>query len=76
MNANGEDSVLTAEEIIRLCRAEIESIHNLQYLIKADADNPHLVRRYVAMLGQQLDTMTDLLCRRTVRVLETVGGPR
>jgi hypothetical protein len=69
MNANGENFDLTAEEIIRLCRAEIETLHNLQYLLTADADSPHQVRRYAAMLGEQLGTMTDLLCRKAVGAL-------
>lgn len=69
MKANGEDSGLSAEGIIRLWRGEIESMHNLQYLLTADADNPHQVRRYAAMLGEQLSTVTDLLCRRMVEHL-------
>jgi hypothetical protein len=73
MNANDEDSGLTAEEIIRLCRSEIEAIHNLQYLLAADADNPHKVRGYAALLGQQLGTITELLCRRSVRDVETTS---
>jgi hypothetical protein len=75
MNAYNDSSHFTAEEIIRRCRAEIEYTHNLQYLITADADNPHLVRRYSAMLGEQLGTLTDLLCRRTVKAetLETLS---
>lgn len=76
MNVNGEDSRLTAEEIITLCRSEIESIHNLQYLLTADADNPHLVRRYAAMLGKQLVTVTDLLCRRTIKLQDSIEAIR
>ena len=74
MNANDEDSVLAAEEIIRLCRSEIESIHNLQYLLLADADHADKIRQYAEMLGVQLNTVTDLLCRRAVRVLETTSS--
>ena len=64
MDANRNASGLTAEEIIRICRSEIESIHNLQYLLVADADDPEMVRQHTELLGKQLRTMTDLLCRR------------
>jgi hypothetical protein len=51
----------TVEEIISLCRSDLEVMFNLQYLFKVDAHSPDNVLAYAHLMYQHLERMEKIL---------------
>ena len=49
-----------AATIMHEINGPLEAVHNLNYLIQQEADNPSKVRMFSAMLEEQLTTLTNL----------------
>jgi hypothetical protein len=51
----------TVEEIVTLCRSELEVMFNLQYLFMVDAHSPDKVRAYAQLMRKHLERMESIL---------------
>ncbi len=49
-----------AATIMHEINGPLEAVHNLNYLVQQEADNPSQVRRFSKMLEEQLETLTKL----------------
>lgn len=58
----------TVEEIVTLCRSDLDVMFNLQYLFMVDAHSPDQVRVYAQMMHEHLKRMGSIL-------LATLGPP-
>jgi hypothetical protein len=58
-------SSLTPEDILEICRTNVEALHNLHYLMKAHVDVPRLLTFDLDLMNTHLQKMTDELCRKT-----------
>jgi hypothetical protein len=54
----------TVEEIISLCRMDLEVLFNLQYLFMVDAHAPDKVVAYADLMSQHLERMEAILCAK------------
>jgi hypothetical protein len=49
------------EEALRLCRMNVESLCNLQFLMRQNLDNPESLRIYLDVLELHLEFLTNIL---------------
>jgi hypothetical protein len=60
----------TIEEVMVLCRTDLEALFNLQYLFCADADRPESTRWYSELMLSYLNRMNELLCQTLQKSIE------
>ena len=60
----------TIEEVLVVCRTDLEALFNLQYLFRADADHPDSTRWYSELMLSHLNRMNELLCQTLAKSLE------
>jgi len=55
---------VTPEQILGVCRTNVEALHNLKFLINENVADPEAVASYLEMMDKHLQNMTDELCRK------------
>jgi hypothetical protein len=66
---NDNDIRPTAEEIISLCRSDLEAMYNLEYLFRIDAEAPANILEYARLMSLHLKRMEGMLCSRLPKML-------
>jgi hypothetical protein len=51
----------TVDEVVSLCRSDLEVMFNLQYLFQVDAHSPDKVLAYANLMCQHLERMEKIL---------------
>ena len=64
------DARATIEEVLVICRTDLEALFNLQYLLRADADRPDSTRWYSELMLSHLTRMNELLCQTLEKSIE------
>ena len=64
------DGRATIEEVLVVCRTDLEALFNLQYLFRADADRPDSTRWYSELMLLHLTRMNELLCQTLQKSIE------
>jgi hypothetical protein len=54
------------EKIVKVCRTNVEALHNLQFLMFAHVTEPDHLSEYLEIMNEHLQKMTDVLCRKTL----------
>jgi hypothetical protein len=54
---------LSENEVLDLCRSEVETMHNVHYLMSRPDVPRDTLQRYLADLSRSLEHLTDILCR-------------
>ena len=57
-----EDIRPTAEEIIALCKSDLEVLYNLEFLFRVDAEDSDRVRVYARLMSLHLERIDQILC--------------
>ncbi len=57
-----DDLLPTPEEIIALCRSDLEVLYNLEFLFRADAEDSEKVRVYAQLMSLHIERMDQILC--------------
>jgi hypothetical protein len=55
---------LTTEQVLEICRTNVEALHNLHYIMKAHVDVPRLLLFDLDLMNSHLQKMTNELCRK------------
>ena len=64
------DARATIEEVLVVCRTDLEVLFNLQYLFRADADRPDFTRWYSELMLSNLNRLNELLCQPLEKSIE------
>jgi hypothetical protein len=64
------DARATIEEVLVICRTDLEALFNLQFLFRADADRPDSTRWYSELMLSHLTRMNELLCQTLEKSIE------
>lgn len=54
---------LSENEVLDLCRSEVETMHNVHYLMSCPDVPRDTMQRYLADMSRSLEHLTDILCR-------------
>jgi hypothetical protein len=67
MSANNDREITHTEyeQIREVCRANIESLHNLVFLLRQHRTQPDQIDHYTTTIQAHLEKITDALCRET-----------
>jgi hypothetical protein len=67
MESNSDRQITHAEyeQIREVCRENIESLHNLVFLLRQHRAQPDQVDRYTTTIQSHLEKITDALCRKS-----------
>ena len=67
MESNSDRRITHAEyeQIREVCRENIESLHNLVFLLRQHRAQPDQVDRYTTTIQSHLEKITDALCRKS-----------
>jgi hypothetical protein len=69
MDSGAQDPIpgsdLTPEEILAICRTNVEALHNLHYLMKLHVAETRLLTHDLGLMELHLKKMTDELCRKS-----------
>jgi len=66
----------TPEEIIALCRSDLEVLYNLEFLFLADAEDSDRVRVYADLMSLHLERMDRILCGPDQGAARGIGSCR
>jgi hypothetical protein len=54
---------LSEKEVLDLCRTEVETMHNVHYLMSRPDVPRDVMQRYLGNMSDSLEHLTNLLCR-------------
>jgi hypothetical protein len=61
-------SSLTPDQILEVCRTNVEALHNVYFLLNAHVNAPNLLKDDLVLMSSHLESMTDSLCREPEKV--------
>ena len=71
MDGSEDQAVRILERVAGVCRTNIESLHNLRYLMGEHINRPAFLLEYLQAMEVHLQAMTDELCRHKADHLAT-----
>ena len=55
---------VTVEQILEVCRTNVEALHNLKFLMDAHLADPEAMATYLGIMDKHLQGMTGELCKK------------
>ena len=63
VESNQPAKAVSVEEMLELCRTDVEALHNLQHIVVELVEPSEPLQTYLREIDRHLQHLTDVLCR-------------